>query len=72
MEYPAALRVLYEQPFRPGGNLVWVFTTLTRDPSGTALLVVDDLGRSAHRIDIATRHVTTIPFPRGMPNLIAW
>ncbi|GAB2807724.1 hypothetical protein GCM10027176_10940 [Actinoallomurus bryophytorum] len=66
------VRMLYEQPFRSGGNFIWVFTTLTRDPSGTALLLVDDLRRSAHRIDIASRRVTTIPFPRGMPNLIAW
>jgi hypothetical protein len=65
-------RVLYEEPFNPaGGNVSWTFTELARDPAGTSLLAVDDLTH-AHRIDIATGHVTNFHYAGGAPNAIAW
>lgn len=66
------LRVMYEQPHTgKGGNPIWEFLHLARDPTGTMLLVVDPSGR-AHRIDIASRHVETMPFPGGVPNAFTW
>jgi hypothetical protein len=66
------LRVMYEQPYTgKGGNRNWEFLHLARDPTGTMLLVVDPSGR-AHRIDIASRHVETMPFPGGVPNAFTW
>jgi hypothetical protein len=66
------LRVMYEQPYTgKGGGGNWDFVHLARDPSGTMLLVVDPGGR-AHRIDIASRRVTSMPFPGGVPNAFTW
>jgi hypothetical protein len=66
-----ALRVLYEQPTSGARAPHWAFTSLARDPRGTGLLVVDPQGR-AHRVDLASGQVTTIPFQRGTPNTTAW
>jgi hypothetical protein len=64
--------VLYEQPYsgRPGTKR-WDFDALALDPTGTSLLVVDGHG-VAHRVNIATRHMTAFPFSWGLPNSLAW
>jgi dipeptidyl aminopeptidase/acylaminoacyl peptidase len=65
------LRMLYEQSFYADhGNVGWGFTTLVRDRTGAALLAVDPQGR-AHRIDIASGHVSTVPASLGGSS-VAW
>jgi hypothetical protein len=68
---PADRLSLYRLTIDAAGNRNWEFLNLVRDPTGTMLLVVDP-GGQAHRIDIASRRVETMPFPGGVPNAFTW
>jgi hypothetical protein len=56
-------------------NTLWEFTTFARDATGSALLVVDDVGHG-YRVDLASGRHERFPFfgatPGEPPSVVAW
>jgi hypothetical protein len=64
-------RVLFELRYRPGGgNVIYMWTSVCRDPDGEWLLA---FGHGyVYRIEISTGAVIRLPFPEGQPYDAAW
>jgi hypothetical protein len=64
-------RVLFELRYQPwGGNLVYMWTSVCRDPDGEWLLA---FGHGyVYRIEISSGAVIRLPFPEGQPYDAAW
>lgn len=63
-------RVLFELRYQPGGNAVYVWGTVCRDPDGECLLVFST--GYAYLIEISSGAVVRLPFPEGQPYDAAW
>lgn len=64
-------RVLFELRYQPwSGNLVYMWTSVCRDPDGEWLLAFGD--GYVYRIEISSGAVIRLPFPEGQPYDAAW
>jgi hypothetical protein len=64
-------RVLFELRYQPGGgNLVYMWGPVCRDPDGEWLLAFAT--GYVYRIEISSGAVIRLPFPEGQPYDAAW
>ncbi len=64
-------RVLFELRYQPDrNNLVYMWTTVCRDPAGQSLLAFAT--GCIYRIEISSGAATRLPFPEGQPYDAAW
>ncbi|KAB2340534.1 TolB-like translocation protein [Actinomadura rudentiformis] len=63
-------RVLFQQQYKGGTQMVWMFSRVSPSLSGTALILWS--GSSGHRVDLATGKVHRFPFPGRQPQILTW
>jgi hypothetical protein len=64
-------RVLFALRYKPGGgNLVYMWGSVCRDPDGEWLLAFAT--GYVYRIEISSGAITQLPFPEGQPYDVAW